>query len=74
MSAVTRVVLVVNGTVVEMRLGAADPAAVGVQAKPEIGCRNVAIATLGETLLPRHHRLDEGEIAAVGQMWAVSHD
>lgn len=72
--AVARIVLVVNGTVVEMGLGAADPAAVGEQAKPEIRSRNVAIATLDETLLPRHHCLDEGEITAVGQMRAVSHD
>lgn len=73
-SAVARIILIVNGTVVEVRLGAADPAAVGEQTKPEIRSRNVAIATLGKTLLPRHHRLDEGEIATVGQMRAVSHD
>lgn len=72
--AVGRIGLIMNGAVVEMRLGAADPAAVGEQAEPEIGSRNVAIAALGETFLPRHQRLDEGEIAAVRQMRTISHD
>lgn len=72
--AVGREVLVVDGTVIEVRLRAADPTAVGEQAEPEIGPRGVAVAALGEVLLPGHHRLDEGEIAAVGQMRAIPHD
>lgn len=74
MGAVGRIILIMNGAVVEVRLSATDPAAFGEQAEPEIGSRNVAIAALGETFLPRHQRLDEGEIAAVAQMRAISHN
>jgi len=72
--AVSREVLVVDGAVVEVRLGAADPTAVGEQAEPEVGPRSIAVAALGEALLPSHHRLDEGEVAAIGQMRAIPHD
>lgn len=72
--AMGRIILIMNGAVIEVRLGTTDPAAVREQAEPEIRSRNVAIAAFGETLLPRHQRLDEGEIAAVGQMRAISHD
>lgn len=73
-SAVRREVLIVDSAVIEMSLGTADPAAVREQAEPEIRPLSVAVAALGETLLSRHHRLDEGEIAAVGQMRAVPHN
>lgn len=72
--AVSREVLVVDGAVIEVRLRAADPTTVGKQAEPEVGPRSVAVTALGEAFLPSHHRLDEGEIAAVGQMWAIPHD
>lgn len=66
-------VLIVNGTMIEVRFCATNPAAFGIQTEPEIGSLNVAIAAFGETLLLRHHRLDEAEIAAIRQMWAVPH-
>lgn len=73
-SAVGWKVLIVDGAVVEVRLRATDPTAIGEQAEPEIGPRGVAVAALGEALLSSHHCLDEGEIAAVGQMRAIPYD
>lgn len=74
MGAMGREVLVVDGAMIEMRLRAADPATVVEQAEPEIGPRGVAVAALDEALLPGHHCLDEGEIAAIGQMRTIPHD
>jgi len=67
-------VLVVNGAVIKLRLRATDPTAVGKQTEPKIRSRGVAIAALDEALLSGHHCLDEGEIAAIGQMRAIPYD
>lgn len=74
MGAVSREVLVVDGAVIEMRFRTADPTAVGEQAEPEVGPGSVTVTTFSETLFPGHHCLDEGEIAAVGQMRAIPYD
>lgn len=74
MGAVCWEVDIVSATVIKVHLGASDPTAVRKQTEPEVRSAGVAVAALDETLFSLHHRLDESEIAMVGQMRTISHD